>query len=328
MTIYAIKAPPKRETKEKIFGSLKNGEGRFGWSYIASANLLQLRERITRGEWDSLSEDEQASYHDFLLRIKCGDYVVYINLPDHGECTLAKVTGRYAWRFEDDDFNHRFPVDCSTVRTFNRNDAMVPPALRARLILPSRWWTIYAEKEFSQLLESLSRGTAPLRRTPESSLAYLSVELQEFLPKLVTSIQRTHPGKDLEVLMENLFRRLPNVKEVIRKEGRADVGADMIVQFEFGVIPELIRTEILVVQVKSYTGQHVGRRAVDDIKRAFGEHKEATMGLIVSTAIGAGDDLKVGIDELVEESGKPVALLIGTDLAAFFWRFGADLLEL
>ena len=51
------------------------------------------------------------------------------------------------------------------------------------------------------------------------------------------------------------------------------------------------------------------------------------MGLIVSTAESAGMELRNRLDQLQEESGKPVSLLIGADLAAFLLRFGGDLLR-
>ena len=51
------------------------------------------------------------------------------------------------------------------------------------------------------------------------------------------------------------------------------------------------------------------------------------MGLIVSTAEKPGENLRNRLDQLQEESGKPVSLLIGADLAAFVLRFGGDLLR-
>lgn len=82
----------------------------------------------------------------------------------------------------------------------------------------------------------------------------------------------------------------------------------------------------MVVQIKSYEGDHWDTRAVDDIRRAFEHYPEASMGLIISTATSSTTALERAIDELREESQKPVALLIGSDVAAFLLRFGAKLL--
>ena len=131
MMIYALKA--HKDWNERILESLKGGQGRFGWSYIENADLEKLQKRIEEKGWDSLNDGEKDCYQEFLLRLEEGDYVVYINLPAWGQCTLARVTGKYYWDGSDDDFNHRFPVCPESVREFNRNDARVMPALSARL---------------------------------------------------------------------------------------------------------------------------------------------------------------------------------------------------
>ena len=108
----------------------------------------------------------------------------------------------------------------------------------------------------------------------------------------------------------------------------------MLVRFENEhPIPGLVSQEILVVQVKSLIGDHIVAGAVDDIKRAFDHYdgskdrELATMGLIVSTAENPGEELRERLDQLQEDSGKPVSLLIGADLAAFVLRFGGELLR-
>ena len=219
MTIHAIKAPTKKDHVEMVFESLKRGEGRFGWSYEETADLRKLEKRIKQHGWDTLSDDEKECWHPFLLEFQDGDYVVIINAPEWGKCTLAKVTGEYQWRWEQGDFNHRFPVDPESVQTFDRNDAMVHPALSARLKLQGRWWTIYAEKEFRRLLESLPDEMEPAPRGGKDNLAYLSKEIQEPLSDIAGRIHHTHPNKDLECLVGEVFKQVPGVKNGDEKKG-------------------------------------------------------------------------------------------------------------
>ena len=326
MTTYAIKAAEEKSDVDMVFNSLKGGEGRFGWSYVKTADLSELRERIKHSGWDSLTQEEQDCYNgqDFLLHLKDGDYVVYINVPEGGQCTLAKVTGEYEWRYEDHDFNHRFPVDPASIRTFVRNQDIVPAALRARLKLPGRKWTIYVEREFEMLLESLRKGIVSKTSTPESNLAELLQEIRPQYSEITKKIHHTHPGKDLETFVERVFAKVPGVKKVTRQEGRDDRGADLLVELEFGEIPGLVQT--LVVQVKSWTGEMAADSAVRDIERAFDYYSDAKMGLIVSTAESASEAFHQEMERLQEEKEKPVSLLIGDDLAAFFLRYGGDLL--
>ena len=328
MTIYAIQGS---DNADRIFMSLQRGEGRFGWSYVKSANLRDLRERIEQYGWESLSSEEKDCYHDFLLGIEPDDYVVYINVPVWGKCTLAKVTEGYFWRFDDNDFNHRFKVSAKSVRVFNRNDAMVPPPLNARLKLQGRWWTIYTEEEFNELLRASAAGTAPAQRTPDTNLRYLSKKIEPDLLGITKKIHESHPNKALEDFVAKIFQKVPGVKDVRPKRGRADHGADLLVDIESGSIPGLIRQDTLLVQVKSWEGIHRKTSAVDDLRKAFKyyeKNENVSMGLIVSTADKAGDKLINELDKLREEHPqKPISLLIGTELALFVLKYASDILN-
>ncbi|MDA0838796.1 MAG: restriction endonuclease [Planctomycetota bacterium] len=324
ITIYALKGSSEWFD---ILPSLQKGEGRFGWSYIQSADLKELKKRVDEKGWDALTDEEKDCYQVFLLDFKAGDYVVYINVPEWGKCTVTKVTGQYQWKFEDDDFNHRFPVDPSSVYVFDRNDASVHPALRSRLKLQGRWWRIYLKDEFAELLEVLKKGVTPSVRTPEANLRFLSNEIQPFLLNITQRIHHTHPNYDLECLLAEVFKKIPGVIDVKWQGGAGDHGADILVTFDGGLpIPGLEKQSVLVVQVKSYEGDHWDTRAVEDIKRAFVHYPEASMGLIISTANAITTAVEQELDKLKEESGKPVSILVGPDVAAFLLRYGAKLL--
>ena len=276
--------------------------------------------------WESLSDEEKKCYHGFLLELREGDYVVYVNVPEWGKCTLARVAGPYEWRWEDKDFNHRFPVDRDSVHSFDRNSTIVPAALSARLKLRGRWWRVYAETEFEQLLNRLQEDQPSAQRTLRDNLRELSDLVRPSLAQVAEHIHRTHPNKDLESLMEQLFRRVPGVRHVERLQGKADKGADLLVDFEFVPIPGLVQTRTLAVQVKSFGGSINDTDAVEDLRRAF-EHYETSvdMGLVVTTASEVGKNLLQEMEKLSEESEKPVSIMAGTDLVVFFLQHASDL---
>lgn len=308
MTIFAIQSPRKDNPTfvPKIFESLKGGEGRFGWSYVPSADMRKLEE----ADWNSLTDDEKDCYHHFLLEIKPDDYLVYINQPEWGQCTLAKVAAPYEFRFEDKDFNHRFRVDKGSVRWFDRNDTIVHPHLSARLKLQTRWWRIYAEKEFLDLLEKLENAGEGRPRKSEDNLRLLRDEIEEPLRQVANRVQHTHPNFDLEDLLKVTLEAVPGVKRVERHRGRGDQGADLTADVE--AIPGLLQK--VVIQVKAYEGEIDDLSAVEDIERTLGS---ADMGLIVSTATTASKGFMDALDKLREKKGKPVALLHGAELAVF-----------
>ena len=321
MPIYALKVDDGWPWL--IHESLKNGEGRFGWSYVETANLHELRNRTATGGWNSLDDAEKDCYHEWLLSLNGGDYVVYINVPEWGQCTLAEVTGTYFWRWADNDFNHRFPVDPNSVRSFDRNDAMVAPALRARLKLRGRCYRLSTEEEFRRLVAALPRGVRPAPRTFGDNSHELTDEMKPFPATVTEKIRHMHPDTDLEGLVEQVFRRVPGVRSVTRQTGAGSRGADLVVELDFGSIPELVQT--LVVQVQPGPDTLREPSAVDDIRRAFGAY-DTDMALIVSTAMNPDPAVERELDRLRENTMKPIALLTGDELAAFFLQHGSDLL--
>lgn len=322
-TIYALKNSTKPDQDAKTYKSLQEGVGRFGWSYEETANLEKLRARIYDGGWKSLTEEEKDCYHPFLLDIKEGDYVVYINIPKWGECTLARVTDGYFWSWEDKDFNHRFHVDSKSVRVFNRNWDIVHPTLSSRLKLRGKFWRIYnLQEEFESLVDSLKKGEGGQHRTMETSLDRFKKEIQRDFESITKKIHRAYPGSDLEKPIAEIFRRVPGVKDVKEQGGPGEHGADLLVIFELLGMQE---QRTCVVQVKSFECKMWQHKAVDQIRKAL-EYWKAHMGIIVSTASSGSETLYEEIEKLSEETGKPVSLLIGEDVAAFALRFGGEFL--
>lgn len=332
-TIYALKADANalKEHNIDITQSLLSGEGRFGWSFIDNADLNILKQRINANGWNSLSKEEQACYQSFLLELKSGDYVVYINMPSQGKCTSARVTGQYFWKKEkEDDFNHRFPVDPKSVIVFDRNDAIVTPALSARLKLQGRYWRVYAKNDFEILLKQYSEGKPGNARTLQTNRNLLSEKILQDLENITKLIQETHPNYDLEGFLAEVFKNVPGIKEVHLNGGAGDHGADIILIFE--ALPFLNEQRMCVVQVKSFINEHSDITAVNDIRRAFDFYKEATSGLIISTAARRSAAFDQAIEKLqdelaAEKSNKSVSLMIGADVATFVLRYAGNLLQ-
>lgn len=316
--IYALKVDSENTTR--VFNSLSGGEGRFGWSYCEDANLHQTSKIIETEGWEALNKDQQACYQGFLLDLEPDDYVVYINMPEYGKCTLAKVTEGYFWSFDDNDFNHRFKVDKNSIQTFNRNSESVHPSLRARLKLQGKYWRIYTQKEFDDLIKILEskNGVSDEVYTIKSNINFLNQYIQPHLVKITEEIHKANPNYDLERLLENIFENIPSVIEVKRQGGAGDNGADLIVTYRTGLpIAGLEKAEKLVVQVKSYAGEHHDVQAVKDIVRACNHYTEIKMGLIISTATEISANVQNAIEVAQKELDIPISIIYGAELARF-----------
>lgn len=312
--------------RDVMYRSLQAGERRFGWSYVETADPESLAGRIEREGWSSLSEKEKDCYQRFLLEIRPGERVVYVNVPARGEGTLARADRPHFFRWDPEigDLGHRFGVDPTTLRTFDRNAAFVHPRLSSLLKFRGRYRRIHARDEFQDLLDSLAEPGAvssEQKRTPVDHVKQLFQELNEPLKKVLEGVRRTHPNRDLEMLMQRVFEAMPGVIGVERKAGSGDRGADLVVIDRAGLpVGELERDEISLVQVKAYEGLHDDTRAVEDIRRAFEHHPEATVGLIVSTAEGVSQRFHDALRKLGEGTDKTVAMLYGANLARLVLR--------
>ncbi|RLE42388.1 hypothetical protein DRJ16_04895 [Candidatus Woesearchaeota archaeon] len=325
-TVFAVKAvqPWEKESGADywiplIYEELKRGNARFGWSYSEDHDLRKLRERIERDGIEKLSEEEREvwSHARFLIDdVSKGDFFIYINMPKYGECSLVEIVGDYyfteVWDKEGkNDFRHC--LKCNFISAFNRRSNIVPPRLKVYLSLPGAHYRIYAKEEFEELLSALKEG-----KKGKEAKERLNEDINKHLEDVVKDLHKNFPRQNLEVYLAEVFKRMPNVLSV--RKGPDKNGADLEIEFESG-IPGLIKREFCAVQVKSYEKEVRDLTAVNDIRRAFESDRHYTCGLIVMTATSVSEEFMQAVEELIEESGKPVGVIYGTELAELIIRF-------
>ena len=316
--VYAYNKPDD-EIIPFIYDSLmKDNISRYLYSYIPNCDLNRLK------NLDVLTDDEKKcwSHARRLLDFKKGDWILHINVPTYGQVTAGRIVGEYTYQenLPDpwNDGRYTFPVE--DVFTFDRNDSRVHPYLSSRLKLQRSLWQIDCVDEFERSLKLL-RGEA-VQNIPENY--HLRQETNAILEKFAERIQANNPGKRLEHLMAEIFRKIPSVTDV-KENGSGwgtDYGADLIVSYRAGLISELEYEQTLVVQIKSYEGEHWNTKAVDQLKTAI-EKFDASMGLIITTGKRT-EALEKAFDELQNEIGKPIYLMADSDVAKFIMKYGMD----
>lgn len=329
MAIWAFNKPGDGDKSKFVWDSLQSGYSRFGWSSSGSADLNSLR---TVGPEAMAGSGDKGTWSKcrFLLEIVPGDWIVHINVPKWGRCTAIRVTGTYTFDDEGNetgDFRHCIPIDCSSIVEFHRNDPNILPTVSRKLKLRGRYWRVRCEKEFLESLENLRNGSVSLKGVPHG-VYFLRHEINKPLESISELIQRNHYGKNLESMLADVFRAVPDFEDVkVNGSGwGTDHGADLIVTYRAGLpIEGLEKQEKLVVQVKSYVGNHFEINAVKQLKVAI-EKYEADAALLMTTGRKT-DVLEEAIEKLSHTVEKPVSVLAGGDLARFVLKFyGSELL--
>ncbi len=319
---------PNEKALQFVSNSLKQGISRFGWGYIDTADIRILEDK----PWNEMSKEEIEIWNktNFLSNIKKGDWIVHINVPHWGMVTAGQVIEEYNFETEGneiDDFRHFFKLDLNTIVEFERNDPNVHPLISRKLKLRGKHWRIYAEKEFFETIENLKNGSVSIQESDTIGVHYLKKELKPFYDKITKIIHNTHPEKKLEYFLADVFENIPNVTEV-RVNGSGwgtDYGADIIVKYNSGLeILNLNKEEILVVQVKSFEGEHWSTDAVSQIKTAIITF-DANAGMIITTAKST-ENIEKEIENVSNELEIPILLIAGENVAKFVLKYGKDLL--
>lgn len=331
MKIWAIKSPigeVNQDVMQFLTDSLKSGISRFGWGYSDELDLENLVSKLDRL---NKKEIEAWSKSNFLRNIKEGDWVVHINLPKWGSCIAAQVIGKYEYEKIDNiasDFRHMIKIDTDSLIIFDRNDIAVLPNISARLKLQGSHWTISNTEDFLQTIQNLKSSNLNKSKNDTVGIFHLKESLNPILKSITEKIHKSHPGARLESLIAEVFRRVPSVISVNengKKKGwGTDYGADLIVTYSSGLgVANLEKEDILVVQVKSFEGNHNETNSVNQIENAIKQYN-ATAGLIISTAQPT-ENLQKAIDELSKSLDKSVGLMAGEDVAKFVLNHGGEL---
>ncbi len=331
MSIWVFNGPSDvtSEVIQLIYKSILDGKSRFGWSFVDEADLNNSRTK----PWTEKTEKEKVCWQrtSFLLNIKKGDWVVHINVPEYGKCTAAEVVNEYhfdkngiacSW---GSDFRHALTIDTNSIITFDRNSPNVLPIISAKLKLRGRYWRIYLENEFHESIQNLKENKCS-ETGLNKNLHYFRKDLVNPLKNITELIHKNFNRKDLEILVAEVFKNIPNVIDV-KENGsgyKSDRGADIIVTYQSGLpIPELSFENTLIVQVKSFAGDHLETNAVNQLKDGITTFN-GDAGLLITTGYST-DKLENAINELSEELNKPISILSGGNLAAFILRYiGSD----
>ena len=303
--------------KKAIYDSIKNGKSRFGWSQKDEHNL-KLKDNWT----------DCHSRQLFLLEITKGDWIVHINTPELGKCIAGQVISDYdfdegiqcAWGL---DFRHNFSLDSKTIVEFSRTDSNILTSVNLRPRY--RFHRVYAVDDFLKSIENVKNNKVELADDETSEEHHLKMRTNEYLKKITRDIHEMHAGKKLEHFIARVMRKIPDVVDV-RENGSGwgtDHGADLIITLH-STIGKFDFEHKIIVQVKSYEGQHYDLNSVNQIKVGI-EKFQGTAGMLITTGERT-PELEKEIATISNKIGHPIHLLCGDDVARFVLENAPDLL--
>lgn len=308
--VYAFAKIDDQDARQKVYEEIKNGKSRFGmWEQSAS-----LREK-----WFGKNA--------FLLRIKEGDWIVHVNMPNYGNCVAVKTVGEY--HFDEgvkcnwgSDFNNFIPVDPKTIVEFNRNNSNVLPTVN--LVPRKRAQRVLEVSDFLTSIENLKDGNFDSITKQEKSITHLQDKITKLLPQITSHIQEMNRSKEFERFLHRIFSGMPNTVSIQNGFGwRTDNGADLIVEFDNPIIGVNVTTK-LIVQAKSYSGKHFDTNAIDQIVEGINKYN-ADAGLLITTA-NETEVLEAYLRKKTEEIGKTIDVIAGNEVAKFVLRYAPELL--
>ena len=317
-TIWAFNKADDPEDRRRIYESVvRNGKSRFGWSGEDANDLSKEENR----------QIEENRLQLRLLDVKPGDWIVHRNTPVWRQFVAARVISEY--QFDEGfqypnggtDFRHFFEVDTDTIVEFDRLDANVLPTVH--LNQRKHLEEISQVDDFLASIENLKEGAVVLAEGESREEYHLRAKMdKELLSVAAEIIHETYKAKKLEGFLAKVFRKIPEVEDVDEhgKPGGEDHGADLIVTTRDSL--DFVRT--IIVQVKSYGGEHYKLDAVEQVKTGIEEFK-GDAGMIITTAKRT-EELEAEIEKISGEINRPITLLAHREVSAFVIKHAPELL--
>ena len=267
------------------------------------------------------------------------------HVPEYGEAVAARLSSRYFYQdiLPNNRGDGRYCFHVDRLFTFDIKDERLHRFFWSKLKVQGGMTQVHAEKEFyeslivlgykpddidNKKLRALNISVAKVLAMPNHfkrevkelfakyGVTAKAVSNENVLKKLREIIQRNQPGKDLEIFLAKVFRKIPGVIEV-KENGRgwkSDHGADLIVEYDNG--------ECAVIQIKSYIDSVEYTNAVSQLEMAINFY-HADKGILITTGETTGQ-LEVPMHRLklkMRNQNVEVKLIAGNEVSKFVLQY-------
>ncbi len=201
----------------QIHKELRNGRARFGFSLSQESDLSKMRPKI-RFNWKKLSANDRNYWQRaaFLLEMKEGDYLLYVDMPVAGKSSLVKIKGKYSfaepWDPEGkESFRHLLP--CEFIADLENENSAVRQFLEA-FELRETWSRIVVGEKFESLIRKWSEDKFQTDNIKSPKRVLKSTDIVNDIRNKLSNVQIMSKYGLSEQAMQGVLNKLIRAKAV------------------------------------------------------------------------------------------------------------------
>ena len=306
--------------REVILPSLAHGDLRQGWAYRDDQDLNIIGPIVYDKGRDALNDHQKATWRrvqrfwpEHWEPVQAGDRIILPKVPDWGRWRLVEALGAYLFSRHPKTRDHGHILKVKTlVGDISSTNAAVGAGLQRTMRSQGPMWNVDAlGDEVERLLAASAEGDVAVA---DDASVRLKGVLDDTLASLIERLRRDFRSNQLEVPVHRLLVQMFEGAEVQKTAGAGEHGADFLIRER----DRFDHERTTVVQLKDYEHVLSGQRPLDQVREAFQWWAPVSAAVVLSTAAQEDPGFAKARDELAEELGIPVSVVLGEQLAGWF----------
>ena len=306
--------------REVIVPSLKAGDLRQGWSYRDDQDLNVIGPIVNAKGRHALNDHQKATWRrvqrfwpEHWEPVQPGDRIILPKLPGWGRWRLVEALGGYRFERHPDTGDHGHILRVRTlIPEISSSNAAVGAGLQRTMRSQGPMWNIDALAEEVERIVETARDTDVT--VADDATVRLQGVLDDTLSALMERLRRDFRANQLEEPVYRLLVQMFDGATVEKTAGANEHGADFVVRDR----DRFDHERTTVIQLKDYAETLSGDRPLEQVREAHRWWAPISAAVIVTTAPREASGFAKARDELSEELGIPVTVVLGPQLASWF----------
>jgi hypothetical protein len=309
-----------RVVKEVIVPSLDAGDLRQGWAYRDDQDLNIVGPALYDHGRDALNGHQKATWRrvqrfwpEHSNPVQPGDRIILPKVPGWGRWRLVEAVGGYRFERHPETGDHGHILRVKTLLPeISSSNAAVGAGLQRTMRSQGAMWNIDGlSEEVERLLAASADGDVAVA---DDATVRLKGVLDDTLSGLMQRLRRDFQANQLEEPVHRLLVQMFEGATVEKTAGAGEHGADFVIR----ECDRFDHEHTTVVQLKDYEEVLSGSRPLAQIREAHHWWAPVSAAVLLSTAAREDPTFAKARDELAEELGIPVTVVLGQQLASWF----------